>query len=248
MAHLIGERHPRRPRRKIKCRLRRAALIGRVFLHAIVQLQHERVVRRARRLRDAQQTEHGPRTGPWHAQRGREVTADGVEAVADAPRPRLAVGVDVRKHAKNPASLRRRRWKCIDVQARVVLAPRRRAAGNLDRAKARPASRDVRGIGRARPLHERERLVAEARQHPAQHLRHLSGHRAAAHLACGGIETDVLTAGQDAWREQGLFVDLDREETGRLPEYIARFEQGRPGRFAVEPANLRSHSENDSNT
>src|SRR5205823_11898273 len=63
---------------------------------------------------------------------------DALEILADAPRPRPAVRVHVGEDPQDALAADRRRRKAVDVQPRVVLAPRALASGDLDRAKAGP--------------------------------------------------------------------------------------------------------------
>src|SRR5580765_5179683 len=131
----------------------------------------------------------------------------------------------------------------------VVLPPRRFAAGNFDRTKARPAQAKAIGVGRTGPPHERVGVVAESRQHSAQQSGGLARRRRAADAARGRVEAHVLVgAREDGGRQKRALRDLNRKETSREPQYVSGLEQRFGTGTRIEWRHLRSHSETDSNT
>src|SRR4029077_11852403 len=98
------------------------------------------------------------------------------------------------------------------MEPRGLLPPRRWAAGDFDRTKARPAHAKAIGVRRTRPPHEGLGLVAESREHAAQQFGGLARGGRAADAAGRRIVADVLVrAGEDRRREERPLGYLDRK-------------------------------------
>ena len=206
MAHLIRECEPRRSGRKRHRHLRALRLIRVISFHPIVELQHQRVVRRPRRLRDAQPAQRRGDTRRRKPQLRREAARDDVERLAHAPGSRTPFGIDVREDAQDAAAMDRRRRKRVDVQPRVVLAPRGLAPLDLDRTKARAALRHAAAIRRKKPVCQRRGVPAEARHHACEQLPLVAVEGRAADRLRDRIEADVLGRAGDPSRKELLLA------------------------------------------
>src|SRR5262249_11296857 len=174
---------------------------------------------------------------------------DGFKAfLADAPLTGAPRRVHVREQPQNSSPLNGRGWKAVDMQARVVLAPRGHAAFDLDGPETRTPRLEMAAIRRQEVIDELRSRRAETRHHAAQRLEIVAGEHRPAESSLDGFEADVLRRSDDSWRE-GLELATGRFESEvRQVEDGARLERGscverltgRPGIGPVRDVNRRN--------
>ena len=198
-------------------------LVGEIGLHGIVQLQHVVVVGRAQALGDVQPLQQGRRHGPGPRRGGQEALRHLLERGAQLPYARRIMGMDVAKHAQDALALRGRGGETVDVQARIVLAPGRGAAGDFHGAKTGAALLQLRQVGGQQAGQQAARLLRVA-----VHQRRQQGRVArlalAAHAA-HGVPADVLGIARRRAVEQRILGFLQVEAQTRQQDHLPVFQR-----------------------
>lgn len=221
--HLVGEADPRRPGREAHFALLRCMLIGEIALRRIVQAEHQMVVFAARRLGDAQRRQDRRLARQHRANPRQEALRHRLERLADAPDAILAVRIHVAEDTQDTHAAIRPRRERVDVQPRVVLAPRHLTTRGRVRTIARSGARQVRRVTREERRDQRARIRREARDHRRQ--REQIRVVAVRALDRAAVEADVLRpAVRPADVQEASFVARQREREPRQHEHGTAFE------------------------